>query len=173
MERKDIKIYLAGPFFSLADLAHNVALAKLLRDMGYKVTLPQEYAPSDPSSGPLSLDDIASMCHTDAVNCDFLVANIDGTDCDSGTALECGLAIHNQYFGLSRRGNLGPTPKVICVRTDFRTSKRDGVGINAMFRLADRVIYMPAFSLVTTPEAIEAMYLRVADAIDKSIKEYM
>jgi len=52
---------------------------------------------------------------------------------------------------------------LICVRTDFRTSREEEIGINGIFNLADRVIYMPAY--VNSLEEVEQFYKSLAKEI--------
>lgn len=103
-----MKIYLAGPLFTMAERKFNTALAWALRDHGHEVWLPQENEPrvEGVSGKELALEiykkDIEGIDWAEVV-----VANMDGPDPDSGTAFECGFA------------NRGFKP-VIAFRTDFR-----------------------------------------------------
>jgi nucleoside 2-deoxyribosyltransferase len=95
-----MKLYLAGPLFSASERAWNEELARALRDAGHEVYLPQEQEPGTDAAGIFATD-VGGIDSADA-----LVAIIDGSDPDSGTAWEVGYAY-------------GKKP-VILVRTDFR-----------------------------------------------------
>ncbi len=95
-----MKIYLAGPLFTRAEVDFNKSLAERLRVYGHEVFLPQEHAVGE---GPWEIfqTDREGM---DAA--DVIVANLDGADGDSGTSFEVGY-------------NYGKKP-IICYRTDLR-----------------------------------------------------
>lgn len=149
-----MKVYLAGPLFSISERTHNLRLARELTKLGYEVLLPQvealKYLPD--------LLAICKDCKGKAMTSDIVVASIDGSDADSGTAMEVGLALASFY-----------RPVVICVRTDFRTSLKDEVGINGMLQLVDRLIYKPSF--VTALKESEDFYEELALEIHKAIKD--
>lgn len=156
-----ISIYLAGPLFGIADRHHNLLLAEELEKLGYKVVLPQKQALKFFDGKRFDLKRISDDCQWQSRNNDVIVANIDGPDADSGTALEVGIAILS--------APIVNKPKVICIRTDFRTNREQELGINGMFELADRVIYMPAF--VSSLKEISKFYKNLAERIDNAIKE--
>ena len=150
---EQLTIYWAGPLFSQSDRVLNRIYAKMLTGRGYTVILPQDEA--KPFIGPEGLDavGIAEHCYLQSIECDVMVANVDGADSDSGTSMEIGLRI-----GYMRA--LGRDTKVICVRTDFRGSE-DG-HLNVMFRLADKLIYVPSF---------DEDPVHLINAIDNAIKQ--
>jgi nucleoside 2-deoxyribosyltransferase len=100
-----MRLYFAGPLFSSAEQAWNAELARRLRDAGHEVFLPQDQEKGKGAAAIFRTD-------VDAIDwADALVAIMDGSDPDSGTAWECGYAY-------------GKKP-VILVRTDFRTWRDD------------------------------------------------
>jgi nucleoside 2-deoxyribosyltransferase len=150
---EQLTVYWAGPLFTQSERITNRIYAALLTERGYTVILPQDEA--KPFIGPEGLDavGIAEHCYLQSTGCDVLVANVDGADGDSGTCIEIGIRI-----GCMRA--LGRTPKVICVRTDFRGSE-DG-HLNVMFRLADKLIYVPSF---------DENPVHLINAIDEAIQQ--
>lgn len=97
-----MRIYLAGPLFSTAEREFNAHLAQLLRRGGHEVWLPQEHEDRRRTAAEIFRDDVAGIDSVDVV-----VANMDGSDPDSGTCWECGYA-----YGTKKR--------VVLFRTDFR-----------------------------------------------------
>jgi nucleoside 2-deoxyribosyltransferase len=86
-----VKIYLAGPLFTQAERAFNVAVKQLLRGYDFDVFLPQEAVKQTPDSK----DALRKIFYADLAGlawCDWVVAVLDGSDVDSGTAWECGYA---------------------------------------------------------------------------------
>ncbi|GAG10035.1 unnamed protein product [marine sediment metagenome] len=156
-----ISIYLAGPLFGIADRHHNLLLAQELEKLGYTVILPQKEALKFFNGERFDLKGISKDCKRQSMENDVVVANIDGPDADSGTALEVGIALS--------RASIANKPKVICIRTDFRTNREQEIGINGMFEFADRVIYMPAFT--SSLKEITEFYKGLAKKIDNAIKE--
>ena len=150
---EQLAIYLAGPLFSQSDRVANRIYARMLTERGYTVILPQDEA--NLFMGPDGLDarGVAEHCYLQSTGCDVMVANVDGADSDSGTSMEIGLRIGHMRA-------LGRTPKVICIRTDFRGSE-DG-HLNIMFRLADKFVYVPSF---------DEDPAHLIDAIDEAIRQ--
>ncbi len=119
-----MKIYLAGPLFSAAEIEFNARLAASLRAAGHEVFLPQESEVQQGSAAAVFRSDVAGIDWAEIV-----VANMDGADPDSGTCWECGYAY----------GKGQPT---LLFRTDFREA---GEGAKAPYNLmltesADRVL---------------------------------
>ncbi|GFO96995.1 nucleoside 2-deoxyribosyltransferase [groundwater metagenome] len=110
-------VYLAAPLFSEAELDFNRRLRDEIKSSGFKVFLPQE-----DSNNVKDRDDrqmiIFSKNEAAIEKSDIIVAVIDGTDVDSGTAWEIGYAFARgkPIFGL---------------RTDFRTLGIEGT-VNLM-----------------------------------------
>ncbi len=80
-----MKLYLAGPLFTRAEIDFNKALAERLRAYGHEVFLPQEQIITEP-------EEIFEVDRFGIDNADILVANISGADGDSGTSWEVGYA---------------------------------------------------------------------------------
>jgi len=103
-----MKIYLAGPLFSVAERAFNELLADRLRTAGHKVWLPQESEQRPMSARQIFEKDVEGVDWAEVV-----VANMDGPDPDSGTSWECGYAYRKK--------------PVIVFRTDFRVGDQPGL----------------------------------------------
>jgi nucleoside 2-deoxyribosyltransferase len=149
-------IYLAGPLFTLAERTHNLKLEKMLRLLGHQVILPQKRAVDFVTPQGVNLKQMVLDCAEQASNSDnILVANLDGPDTDSGTAVEYGLAIR-------------ATGRAIVYRTDIRTVPEKEVGLNAMFGLEEtRFIHMPC--LANTEDEVQEFYFELASQIHKAI----
>ncbi|MDP2855848.1 MAG: nucleoside 2-deoxyribosyltransferase domain-containing protein [bacterium] len=144
---KPTMIYWAGPLFTQAERIWNRLCAECLRNKGYHVILPQDEAKKFIQDGQIDFDGIAKDCRQQAIECNVMVAILDGADSDSGTSLEVGLRIQSKGI-------------VIGVRTDFRCSE-DGQ-LNAMFRLINKLIYFPSF---------DESYEKLCGQIDKIIRD--
>ena len=107
-----MKIYLAGPLFSAAERNFNDELARLLRNKGHDVWLPQEFEQLTMTSKQVFAKDVEGIDWAEVI-----VANMDGADPDSGTCWECGYAYRKK--------------PVIIFRTDFRAGYRLGTGVPA------------------------------------------
>lgn len=132
-----MKIYQAGPLFTDAEKEFNRKVAEALRKAGHQVFLPQEHEQQLVSGYPAKIfvGDVRGLDEADTV-----VAVLDGSDVDSGTAWECGYAYAKgkPIFGL---------------RTDIRIYGREEQ-VNLM-------VQVPCRALVRTIDALlEA--LRVA-----------
>lgn len=105
-------VYLAAPLFSEAERDFNRKLREHIQSTGLKVFLPQE--DSNNIREDINRQHIIFNKNLDAIeHSDILVAVIDGTDIDSGTAWEIGYAYAK-----------GKT--VLGLRTDFRTLGIEG-----------------------------------------------
>jgi nucleoside 2-deoxyribosyltransferase len=110
-------VYLAAPLFSEAERDFNSKLRDKIKNAGFKVFLPQE--DSNNVRDEKNRQQIIFNKNVDAIeSSDIIVAVIDGTDADSGTAWEIGYAF--------AKGK--PT---IGLRTDFRTLGIEGT-VNLM-----------------------------------------
>ena len=78
-----MKIYMAGPLFSTAELAFNAALARELRGRGHEVFLPQEHEQRKDLPRAIFESDVRGLDWAEVV-----VACLDGPDPDSGTSWE-------------------------------------------------------------------------------------
>jgi len=112
-----IKIYIAGPLFSLAERDFNRALANALESSipNCTVSLPQEYAKSIAGQTGF-VEDMFDYCVRSVVSSDVVVAILDGPDVDAGTCVEIGYAYAHGK-------------PIIGVRTDFRASEDRGVNL--------------------------------------------
>lgn len=139
-----MKVYFAGPLFTLAERNWNVEAKLLLEELGHDVWLPQEKEPREKTATSIFLIDKDGIDQADVV-----VAVMDGSDPDSGTCWECGYA-----YALKK--------PVITIRTDFRnTGDIDNAKFNLMLHAsAFRTIYMPFTSTVD-----------VIIEVDKALKE--
>lgn len=81
-----MKIYMAGPLFTMAERTANAALAAELRSLGHEVFLPQEHNDEE------SAREVFDRNEEALATCDIVFANLDGPDVDSGTAWEIGYA---------------------------------------------------------------------------------
>ena len=107
-----MKLYLAGPLFSAAERSWNAELTAALREAGHEVFLPQENEPGKDALGIFSTD-VGGIDWAEA-----LVAIMDGSDPDSGTAWEVGYAFRKK--------------PIVLVRTDFRAQTGSGAPYNPM-----------------------------------------
>jgi nucleoside 2-deoxyribosyltransferase len=124
-----MKIYMAGPLFSTAELAFNKELASLLRARGHEVFLPQEHEQRKDLPKAIFESDVKGLDWADTV-----VACLDGSDPDSGTCWELGYAY--------AKGKLS-----IVYRTDFRLFEgTDQINL-MMTESADHVIIMPTAAI--------------------------
>jgi len=101
------KIYLAGPLFTKPEQDWNEALSKKLNKIGCETFLPQVECKRK------SQLEIFQTRISGIDSCDLILANVDGTDADSGTCFELGYAY-------------GKQKKIILYRTDFRKCGDDG-----------------------------------------------
>lgn len=152
-----MKLYLAGGLFNAGERLHNLYLEKHLRALGYETVLPQREATQFKSDGvSFNSDEIAKDCDRASCSHDYLhVGCIDGSDADSGQAVEFGLAV-------------GLTGRAVIYRTDFRTATERELGYNAMFRIrGTTLVYLPCY--FTELEEVDAYYDKLAQAIHAAI----
>ncbi|WP_043629277.1 nucleoside 2-deoxyribosyltransferase [Nitratidesulfovibrio vulgaris] len=104
-----MRIYQAGPLFSEAERNWHRALRSRLVHAGYLVTWPYDLcSPQEIQSwGEAAPKKIMEACRDALEGCDVVVALLDGTQVDDGTAWEIGYA--------HARGKV-----VVGIRTDFR-----------------------------------------------------
>ena len=82
-----MRIYLAGPLFTVPERSFNKQLRDVLERSGHAVWLPQEQT-ANMQDGALILKRLLEGLQSS----DAVVANMDGVDPDSGTSWECGYA---------------------------------------------------------------------------------
>lgn len=100
-----MNLYFAGPLFTKAELAFNLAVATGLRARGHEVFLPQEQECQQATADAIFAADKEGI---DA--CDCLIACMDGADPDSGTCWEVGYA-----YGMDKT--------ILLYRTDIRSEE--------------------------------------------------
>jgi nucleoside 2-deoxyribosyltransferase len=118
-----MKIYLAGPLFTKAERLFNGDLALKLQFRGHEVFLPQDQEVQH-SGDPAAIfkADMTGLYWSEAI-----VANMDGTDPDSGTCWECGFA-----YAIGK--------PVVLFRTDIRGSVPHGPYNLMLHQSADAVV---------------------------------
>jgi nucleoside 2-deoxyribosyltransferase len=99
-----MRLYFAGPLFTQAERAWNLALAEALTQAGHEVFLPQTEVKA---IATLDANAIFQVDLDGVRSADAIVAILDGADPDSGTCFECGVAY---ALGIP----------IVAVRTDFR-----------------------------------------------------
>jgi nucleoside 2-deoxyribosyltransferase len=92
-----MKIYMAGPLFTLGERMFNAELASRLRAAGYEVFLPQEIEQRDATSKTIFYVDVVGIDW-----CDVVLGCMDGPDPDSGTCWECGSVFRQKPVVLYR-----------------------------------------------------------------------
>lgn len=103
------KVFIAGPLFSESDRSTDKKIVDLCESLNLKTF----WSWRDAERFKIHTGEAVHSINTDALdNCDLVVANLDGTDIDSGTAWEIGYAF--------ARGK-----PIIGLRTDFRTHTKD------------------------------------------------
>ena len=87
------EIYLAGALFSQAEREFNQKLQAMMLNLGFFVFLPQEdAADNSPERENRNHSSIFNNCFSGLQKSDLVVAVLEGTDVDSGTAWELGYA---------------------------------------------------------------------------------
>ena len=129
-----MRIYLAGPIFSEADQQWLLGLKERIEEYGrakgkeVEVIWPYEMiSQSDIESlGDSAKQKVFDCCKSNLDRADLLVALLDGSQVDDGTAWEIGY-----FFSVSERS------KIIGIRTDFRKAgeTRNSV-VNAMVEMS-------------------------------------
>jgi nucleoside 2-deoxyribosyltransferase len=113
-----MKIYFAGPLFTLAKKRFNQDLADAItRQMPEsEIILPQNDAKNfDPTEEDF-FRKIFNSCIGSLNQCDIVLAILDGSDSDSGTCIEMGYAY-------------ATGKPIIGLRTDFRSLEENGVNL--------------------------------------------
>jgi nucleoside 2-deoxyribosyltransferase len=120
------KVYQAGPLFTEAERLWHLKLKTNLEDSGFLVSWPGEWF--DPGElgdmGKKAKDHIFKVCRANLDTSDLVVALLDGTQVDDGTAWEIGYAFSK---GIPVYG----------IRTDFRNAgDTEHSLVNAMIECA-------------------------------------
>jgi nucleoside 2-deoxyribosyltransferase len=131
-----IRLYFAGPLFSLQEREFNTRLTASIEALGFDVYLPQR----DGYEGPTVPEVIArpevgkkifELDKSHVLACDVLLCILDGRVPDEGMAVELGLAHADRIHQNQHR-------KLIGLSTDFL---RGGAAINPMISYALDEIY--------------------------------
>jgi nucleoside 2-deoxyribosyltransferase len=123
-----MRLYFAGPLFSVQEREFNARLAALIEALGFDVFLPQRdgyEGPTDPEviGRPEVARQIFELDRAQVLECDVLLCILDGRVPDEGMAVEIGLA----YADRPQRGR---RRRLIGLSTDSR--HRGGAALNAM-----------------------------------------
>lgn len=137
-----VKIYFAAPLFTNAELLYNEDLKKKIEALGVEVLFPQEFCLNISSPNV-----IFSRCRDNVDKADFVVAMLDGTQVDDGTAWEIAYAY--------AKGK-----SVVGLRTDSRQSGdcKGATTVNCM-------IHCSCMSIVYSEK-------RLLEEIEKILKNY-
>jgi nucleoside 2-deoxyribosyltransferase len=135
-----MKIYFAGPLFSEAErdwirgVKQEIEKAAKERGFDLKVVWPYELITREEIDllGDTARNEIFERCRSNLDDADMVIALLDGTQVDDGTAWEIG------YFYAGR----SPGRKIIGIRTDFRCAGEcEGACVNIMIeRACDRIV---------------------------------
>lgn len=149
-----MRIYLAGPLFTVQERCMNRVLAGKLTEAlpGAEVLLPQDFKHDDRYNDARAFGFIFKGCIDGIDSADLVVAWLDGPDSDSGTSFEVGYAYAKKI-------------PVIGVRTDFRHNQERGVNV-MLSRACSAFVYRPSFD-----EDVQGLARSIAQAIKKVTKQ--
>lgn len=99
-----MRIYLAGPLFTPYVRAELDRLAALMRADGHEVFVPHEQVIGTEGVRP---DDVYALDRGGLLGADAVLAVLDGTDVDDGTACEIGMFAEAMVRDPHRRGIVG------------------------------------------------------------------
>jgi len=152
-DNRRLRVYLAGPLFTLAERDFNRQLIDSIqqKEPGVEFIIPQD-ADEDPSLKDCH-DKLFRFCIGSVDEADALVCILDGPDADSGTCIEMGYAY--------ARGK-----PMIGIRTDFRGSENQGVNLMVAGVCAE-IIGAPSFGI-----NIDSLSQKVVDALGGLKPEY-
>lgn len=152
-----IVLYLNAGLFNAGERLHTLFLERALKRKGYAVILPLREALTFFKDGFFDVKGIVADCKAKSSDVKNLcVGSVDGTDADSGTAIEYAFAI-------------ALTGRAINYRTDFRTDITREIGVNAMLNAEGTTfIYDPCY--FTELDQVEEYYEKLADKIDKAVR---
>ena len=140
-----MKIYFAGPLFTTAERDFNKMVADHLRLYGHEVFLPQEIEQAETTADAIFNAEVKAMKW-----CDAIVANMDGSDPDSGTCWEV--------------GNCWREKLSVVFRTDIRDEEPFGPFNLMMHRAANTVINCKWKSADQVGEAIDTALRALYDS---------
>lgn len=120
-----MKVYLAGPLFTEAEIEFNRRLTNGLRNEMPEVdfALPQEFC-----SGITDTHRIMTKCRDELKSSNIVVVNCDGPDVDSGTAFEAGMAYAWEI-------------PILAYRTDFRRAGDCELDMNLMIGYSGEIVH--------------------------------
>jgi nucleoside 2-deoxyribosyltransferase len=138
-----VRIYLSAPIFTQAQRQWNRRLASALAEAlpGAAVILPQDFRVEGRYNDPKTFASIYRRCTEELASAAALVAVLDGSDADSGTAFEVGFA--------AARG-----VPVVGVRTDYRAGQDRGTNL-MISRACARFVFNMSFREDTDALAAE------------------
>jgi len=112
-----MRIYVAGPLFTLAERRFNAALSTAILEISrdIEVVLPQ-YETAKMAGTPDFAAEAFRFCLQAITECDAIAGLLDGSDVDSGTCVELGYAYANKK-------------PILGIRTDFRPSEDRGLNL--------------------------------------------
>jgi len=128
-----MKIYFAGPLFSVAEQNFNKELAEKLELLEYDVFLPQrdgaelEKAPFIEMTAIERNRTIFSIDREQVLTCDIFLFVLDGRVPDEGACFELGMAYTQKYLS-------GSSKQIIGLHTDIRASFIDSK-LNSMIEV--------------------------------------
>ncbi|MEN6437572.1 MAG: nucleoside 2-deoxyribosyltransferase [Syntrophobacter sp.] len=149
MKENELKIYFAGPLFSEAERDWIRGVKRQIEEVanarGADIALiwPYELITREEleALGDSAKYEIHSRCRSHLENADLLIAVLDGTQVDDGTAWEIGY-----YYGLRRDHS-----RIIGVRTDFRNAgEAKNSIVNAMIECSCSSIARSTAELLAT-----------------------
>jgi len=146
-----LRIYLAGPLFTIHERRMNRILAEAITAQlpGANVLLPQDFKHDNRYNDHRAFGIIFKGC-VDAIDSSHcVVAWLDGPDADSGTCFEVGYAYAKGI-------------PVIGVRTDFRLNQERGVNV-MLSRACAAFVYRPSFD-----ENVESLARDIVRAVRKA-----
>lgn len=119
-----MKVYLAGPLFTEAEIEFNRRLTAGLRHEMPEVdfALPQEFC-----NGIIDTRLVMEKCRDELKSSNVVVVTCDGPDVDSGTAFEAGMAYAWEI-------------PILAYRTDFRRAGDCELDMNLMIGYAGEVV---------------------------------
>jgi nucleoside 2-deoxyribosyltransferase len=149
-----MKVYLAGPIFSEADQDWLRSLKERIERFAEEnrlrllVVWPYELMDAEASAklGALAKSEIFRLCRSHLEDTDVLVACLDGSQVDDGTAWEIGY-----YFALKP----GKSHKILGIRTDFRRAgETDFSKVNLMIEESCDVLVNTRDELISSLERL-------------------
>lgn len=120
------KIYLAGPLFSDAERLFDILIKnELSKNEKLDICWPGDFFKNEDFSKFENMKaEIFNKCSSELLNCDLIIAVLDGCQVDDGTAWEVGFAFANRI-------------PIIGIRTDSRNAGETSTSkVNAMIEMA-------------------------------------